>query len=392
MKKTLTTLLLTVVILLGLGIVLLASASILQAQRHYNGNPYAFFVLQAKWLFVAILIGVACCKFDYHLWKRYLPLSATFYAVIAILLLLTLLPGIKREINGSYRWLQIGSLPSFQPGEFAKLAIIIMTAVWMNKIGWRTKQFLRGAVVPAALIGILAVLLLLEKDFGALMVVGVLGGALMFIAGTSLWHLLVFAAPGVALFGWKIYHDSTRSSRITDWWNVIMPKDDGTHTVVGAAAHQLDQSILAFKIGGLWGSGFNQSIQKQIYLPESHTDFILAIGGEEFGFFFSIGVLACYVVLLICGIMISTRAPDSLGRLLAFGMVLLLVFQGTFNIAVVTGLLPTKGLALPFISYGGTNLITALFAVGTLFNIGMHIGVHDERIHTKVVRDAVNTL
>jgi len=392
MKKTLATLLLTVVLLLGLGIVLLASASILQAQKHYNGDSYAFFLLQAKWLFVAIAVGAACCWFDYHNWKKYLPLSAIFYIFITVLLLLTLIPPLRNEINGSYRWLNLKPLHiplSFQPGEFAKLAIVIMTAVWMNSVGWRVRQFWRGAVAPAALIGMLAMLLLLEKDFGALLVVGVLGGSLMFVAGTRLLYLACFAAPGAALLIWKVIEDPHRFSRVSDWWQVVVRNDV---TNVGEAAHHLIQSMLAFKMGGLWGSGFNQSMQKQIYLPEIHTDFILAAGGEELGFFFSLTVLLCYIVLLICGIMISTRAPDRLGRLLAFGMILLLAFQGMFNIAVVTGLVPTKGIALPFISYGGTNLITALFAVGTLYNIGLHVDVHDERMHTDVVRDAVNTI
>ena len=159
-----------------------------------------------------------------------------------------------------------------------------------------------------------------------------------------------------------------------------------------AAAYQLQQAILAFKNGGPWGVGFNQSIQKYNYLPEAHTDFIFAIGGEEFGFIFSVGVLLAYAVLLVCGILISMRAPDRLGRLLAFGMTLLLVFKAAFNIGVVTGCLPTKGLALPFISYGGTNMITALFAIGTLFNVGKHVDVFDARLHTQVVRNAVKDI
>ncbi|MCL1921584.1 MAG: putative lipid II flippase FtsW [Kiritimatiellaeota bacterium] len=385
MKKTLATLSLTVVILLGMGIVLLASASTLQAQRIY-GAEYGFFKRQIMWILAALAVGGICCKFDYHNWKNRPFLPKVFYGIIAIMLVLTLIPGIRMNINGSYRWLVLGPV-TLQPGEFAKLAIVITGAVWLSHIGWRVQQFWRGAIVPAVLLTGLAALLFLERDLGALMVVGVLGGTLMFVAGTPVTYMAGLAAPGAGLVAWKVLHDNVRMPRIDAWMDVVIR---GVENHSREAQH-LKQSLFAFMSGGPWGVGFNESFQKH-YLPEAHTDFIAAIGGEEMGFFFSIGIVACYAILLICGILISLHAPDRMGRLLAIGMTMLLVFQGAFNIAVVTGCLPTKGLALPFISYGGSNLLTALFAVGTLFNIGMHIGVHDERIHTSAVRDAVNEI
>ena len=140
-----------------------------------------------------------------------------------------------------------------------------------------------------------------------------------------------------------------------------------------AAAHQADMALVAIRNGGLTGVGFNKSYQKLRYLPEAHTDFIFAIGAEEWGLIFSLSLLALFVLFLACGMVISARAPDRLGRLLAFGMTFLVFFQAVFNIGVVTKCLPTKGLALPFISYGGTNLISALIAVGVLFNVGRQI-------------------
>jgi len=216
------------------------------------------------------------------------------------------------------------------------------------------------------------------------MVVMVLGGSILFVTGTRIWHLLVIGLAGIPPIALLVATNANRMERIRAW---LQGEDSNS-----AAAYHLQQAILAFKNGGPWGVGFNQSIQKYNYLPEAHTDFIFAIGGEEFGFVFSVGVLIAYAVLLVCGILISLRAPDRLGRLLAFGMTLLLVFQAAFNIGVVTGCLPTKGLALPFVSYGGTNLLTALFAVGTLFNVGKHVDVFDARLHTQVVHNAVKEI
>jgi len=386
MKKTLTALVLTVGALLGVGIVVLASASTLQALKHYN-DPYGFFIRQSFWLVGSLVVLFLCSRFDYHLWKKYLLFPSAFYVLIVLLLVLTLCPGIRKEINGSYRWLPLIGSFRIQPGEFAKLAIVVVFAVWMDHIGWRVKQFGRGVVVPGVLLGVFALLMYLEKDLGATMVVGVLGISLMFIAGIRLLYLLPFATVALSLGTWWVMRDPHRLGRIKAWWAFVVDP-----TSAATTNHQLYQSIVAFMSGGPYGVGFNQSLQKYWYLPEAHTDFIFAIGGEELGFAFSGGVLVAYAVLLTCGMLISIHAPDRLGRLLAFGMTLLLVFQAAFNIGVVTGCLPTKGLALPFISYGGTNLLTALFAVGTLFNVGMHIGVQDEQMHIPVVRDAVSTV
>ena len=382
MRKTLTTLSLTVVTLLGLGIVLLATASTVRAQGLY-ADPHFFFKRQLMWLAMSVGVAYVASRFDYHWWKEYPILSVGFYAVVVVGLMLVFVPHIGGKVKGSFRWLNLGPL-RLQPSEFAKLVIVVVMAVWMDRIGWRVRQFLKGALYPSAGLGIMMALLAAEPDFGSTMVVAVAGGALMFVTGTRLWHLLLIGCMGLPPLLLVIATNANRMERIKAW---LSGEESGS-----AAAYQLQQAILAFKNGGPWGVGFNQSIQKYNYLPEAHTDFIFAIGGEEFGFIFSVGVLLAYAVLLVCGILISMRAPDRLGRLLAFGMTLLLVFQAAFNIGVVTGCLPTKGLALPFISYGGTNLITALFAIGTLFNVGKHVDVFDARLHTQVVRNAVKDI
>lgn len=382
MKKILTVLLLTVVILLGLGIVLVATASNVRAQSIYQ-SPYAFFYKQLTWLGIATVIGFIASRFDYHLWKKTPILPILFYAAIIIALALVVCPGIRKEINGSYRWLNLGPL-RVQPSEFAKLAIVICLSVWMDRMGWRVSQFWKGAVIPGAIIGFVAILLLAEPDFGATMVVGVLGAGILLVTGVRIAHLLLLGCVGLPPVALLIFFNDNRMARLMAFFS----EQGGDH----AAAYQLEQAKIALKCGGAWGVGFNESIQKYHYLPEAHTDFIFAIGGEEFGFVFTFFVVIAFLVLLVCGLLISLRAPDRLGRLLAFGMTLLLVYQAAFNIGVVTGLLPTKGLALPFLSYGGTNLVTALFAIGTLINVGMHVDVSDERLHTHLARDAVNTI
>lgn len=392
MKKTLTTLTLTVVILLGLGIVLLATASTVRAQG-LHATPHFFVKRQLMWLAVSAAVAFVACRFDYHFWKKYPQLPIALYVFVVVSLLLVFCPGIGGKVKGSYRWLDFGPL-RMQPSEFAKLAVVVVMAVWMDHIGWRVRQFVKGALVPAAIMGCFAALLAVEPDFGATLVVIVLGGGIMFVTGTRLLHLSALGLVGITPIALLVAANPNRMDRIAAWIRSLLGKDTTLvdADVVSPAAYHLQQAILAFKNGGPWGVGFNQSIQKYNYLPEAHTDFIFAIGGEEFGFPFSLAVLVAYAILLVCGILISIRAPDRLGRLLAFGMTVLLVFQAAFNIGVVTGCLPTKGLALPFISYGGTNLVTALVAVGTLMNVGLHIDVFDERLHTQVARNAVKEM
>jgi cell division protein FtsW len=394
MRKTLTTLTLTVVGLLGLGIVLLATASSVRAQGLY-ADPHFFVKRQLLWLALSVAVVFAVSRFDYHWWKETPALPVAFYVLVVIALVLVFAPGVGGKVKGSFRWLHFGPL-RMQPSEFAKIMIVIAMGVWLDRVGWRVRQFWKGAVVPVGGLALIVGLLVMEPDFGSTLVVCIVGFGLMFVAGTRILYLALFGFAGVTVVGAFVAANANRMSRIVAWLpegikrliETWCPMPVHAEAGVSSARYQLDQAILAFKNGGPWGVGFNQSIQKYNYLPEAHTDFIFAIGGEEFGFTFSIAVVMAFAVLLVCGILISLRAPDRLGRLLAFGMTMLLVFQAAFNIGVVTGVLPTKGLALPFISYGGTNLITALFAVGTLMNIGRHIDVFDERMHTQVVRNA----
>lgn len=396
MRKTLTTLAIVVAVLLAFGLAVLASASAVRGQGLY-GDPHYFVNRQVVWLLLSGCVVYAAMRFDYHWWKETPKLTILVYAAVVVALLLVFCPGTTAgKINGSWRWIKLGPF-RIQPSEFAKILIVIAMSVWLDRVGWRVRQFWKGAFWPSCGMGLIALLLVLEPDFGATMVVCLTGGMLMFVAGTRvIKHLAPLAVIGGMGVLAALVTNENRMARLATyipssilewlpaWVTARLPASGGE----SAAAYQVTQALLAFKNGGPWGVGFNQSIQKYNYLPEAHTDFIFAIGGEEFGFLFSAGMLVAYAVILICGLRISLRAPDRLGRLLAFGMTFLLVFQAVFNIAVVTDSFVTKGLALPFISYGGTHLITAMLAVGTLLNVGRHVDVFDERLHTQVVKNA----
>lgn len=400
MKKTLAWFSMTVVLLLGLGIVLLATASTVRAQIEYHGDPLGYFKRQLMWLVIAFVAGLAATKFDYHRWQKFPYMTIAFYTGVFLLLTAVICPGIRREINGSYRWLILGPL-RLQPSELGKLATVIVMSVWMDRIGWRVEQFKKGALIPAiGLAGYLG-LVLAETDFGATVVMAVVGGALMFVAGVRWRYLIGMGLCGILGLGAMVVRNANRMARIKGWFGHMFPDVEWFQAPAGAsidpavvehaaqkakaAAYQLDQALIAFKNSGFWGVGLNQSVQKFEYLPESHTDFIFAIGGEEMGLIFSVGVVLLFLSLLICGMVISFKAPDRLGRLMAFGMTLLLIFQVVFNIGVVTGVFPTKGIALPFMSYGGSNMLTALIAVGILFNIGIQCETASGKMAKNVV-------
>ena len=375
MRWTLNLLGISVLALLAIGFVLLASASGVNGLRLHN-NAYHFVIYQAVWLFVvAVPAMLVVSFFDYHRWRRHAWLTIAAYAAICVLLCAVF--GFK-EINGSHRWIILGPI-RLQPSEFAKIVTILAVGVFLDRAGWRIELFWKGALPAVGVIGVLALLTMAEPDFGSTMVLGLTGFVLLFIAGMKLVHIAALGGLGLCAVLVRVATNANRLRRIIAW----LPDEMAMKVVTWLnlpdvvmdekaknAAHQLNQALVAIQRGGFTGVGFNKSMQKQYYLPEAHTDFIFAIGAEEWGLVFSLVLLALFVVFFVCGVRIALRAPDRLGRLFAFGATFLIFFQALFNIGVVTGVLPTKGLALPFISYGGTNLVTALIAVGLLFNVG----------------------
>ena len=381
MRKVLTTLCLAVLTLVVSGLLCVATSSSVRGVA-LRGSPHFFWTRQVIWCAMGALCALVAARVDYHIWRRR-EAQAALFACVVVSLALVLVPGIGEMVKGSRRWIRLPFF-SVQPSEFVKIAVVILMAAWMDAIGWRAKRFVKGFCIPCAALAVVLGLLMAEPDFGATAVTGALAGCILFAAGVRLVYLvssLLLAAAGFALM---VLQDPVRLERVRAW----MDGPDGS----SPAAHQAKQSILAFVYGGVKGVGLNKSIQKHYYLPEAHTDFIFAIAGEEFGLIGTLFVVLLFVIVLFCGIWIALRAPDRLGRLIAFGLTVLIVLQAAINIAVVIGALPTKGLALPFISYGGTNLLATLTVVGILVNIGRHAEEIEFDAHAQMVRNAAQRI
>ena len=345
-------------ILVTLGIVMLASTGSVQGETLFH-DPNFFIKRQILFLALGFVVAVIASRFDYHYWR---PLAVYMGLVAVITLVMAVTPGVGVSVKGSSRWLHLGPI-NFQPSEFAKFTSITLLAWWMSRVQRKADDFKKGLLVPLFLMGMIAGLIFIEPDFGTTMLVGSVGMAIMFVGGTRISYLLVAAVLGGSGFILAIMQDAERMRRIIAFLNPDKYAKD--------EAFQLLNAIYAFVVGGGPGVGLGASLQKQFYLPEAHTDFIFAIVGEELGLAASLGVVLLFMTFFFCGLRISSRAPDAFGRLMAFGITLMVTLQAAINIGVVTGCLPTKGLPLPFISYGGTNMVIALMMIGVLVNIAL---------------------
>ncbi len=318
------------------------------------------------YLGMALVVLIGTMLFDYRKWRTHPWL--TVLAFLGIFCLLWCVFGFK-PVNGSYRWIALGPL-RLQPSEFAKLIIVITTAVWMDRIGWRVELFKQGAFYPTVFIGALAAPIILEPDFGSTIVLAATGFLVMFVAGTRVLHMLPLVLCGFVGIAVKIAMNPNRVRRLAAFFDSDI--STASTTAIDAAAHQGAMSLVAIRNGGIWGVGLGESMQKHLYLPEAHTDFIFAVGAEELGILFSIAVVVLFLLFFFLSVYIARKAVDRLGRLLVVGMSFIIFFQAMFNLGVVCEALPTKGMALPFFSYGGTNLLSSFFAVGTILSVGIH--------------------
>lgn len=362
---------LVVTLIVALGLVVLSTASEANGVRLHQ-DAYFFVKRQFAYLGVGIFIAVLAALFDYHKWREYPILTWGFFAVVCVLLLLVFPQLGGRAINGSYRWINLGFI-NIQPSEFAKLASVIVLSVWLDRVGWRVEKFTRGALVSVLLLACLVVPVVLEPDFGSTMVIALAGGLVMVMAGIRFLHMLPFAALGCVGFLGLVLTNANRMARIASFFGKkIAVGVEVADAAAVRATHQATQALVAIGNGGLSGVGLNQSMQKHYYLPEAHTDFIFAIGAEEMGLGFSVLVLCLFIAFFALSVYIARKAADRFGRLLVMGMSFIIFFQAIFNIGVVCKALPTKGMALPFFSYGGTNMMSAFFAIGTIISVGLH--------------------
>lgn len=338
-----------VIILLALGLITLVSIGIGQK------SPLHYPTRQAIFAVVALLGGVFTSQIPVGWWKRLLPLMFLGTSVLLILARL-----IGPEINGAHRWLTLGPI-NFQPSEFAKLTSVVWLALWMSRYRRYTHEFVLGFIVPGAGLGVLCLLVFIGPDFGTTALIAGTGGIMMFIAGTRISLLFLAALLGGGAFAVLVMQDPIRLARVISFMEPEKYADK--------EAYQLMSSLHGFMQGGWKGVGFGQSLQKYSYLPEAHTDFILAIIGEEWGLFGTLAVILLFIIFFICGMSISWRSRDPFARLTGFGITLVITLQAAINVGVVTGAMPTKGLALPFISHGGSNLVFMVAMVGILVRI-----------------------
>lgn len=353
-KRSAYFLVLAVAAMLVLGIVMLFSTSAFARDSH--GDPFYFVKRQAIWLGVGFVVMVAAAVIDYHFWQRIWWL---LFGVSAVLLVLCFIPPIGMRINGSSRWVNLGVL-SFQPSDIAKLASITFLAFWFSKYEKQTNTFLTGFIKPIAIVGVLMGLIVCEVDLGTTALIGATMFTVLFVAGTHIVYIGGVALLGLGAIAFAITKVPERMGRVLAF---LYPER------YEADFYQQLQGLIALGSGGVDGLGLGNGRQKMSYLPFAHTDFILPMIGEELGLRVTLLVVFCYLVIVLCGTLISINAKDRFGMLLGLGIVMMTGFQAAVNIGVTTALLPNKGLPLPFISYGGSNLVFCMLGMGILLNI-----------------------
>jgi cell division protein FtsW len=354
-RKSAYFLFLAVLGMLVIGIVMLFSTSAFAKDSH--GDMYFFVKKQAFWLGVGFAVCVFATVVDYHFWLRTWWI---WFGIALITLAFCFVPHFGMRINGSRRWVSLG-VGTFQPSEIAKVAVIFFLAAWFATREKQSSHWLQGFVIPFAIVSSTLLLIVMEVDLGTTALIGATMFVMMFVAGThpALLGFLSLGGLGGILF--VATHMSERMGRLAAFMDPERFKDD--------AGLQQMQALIAWGSGGMEGLGLGNGRQKMLYLPYAHTDFIFPMIGEELGLRISLLVVFLFVVIIVCGLMIALHAKDRQGLLLGSGIVSLLGLQAAVNIGVTTSLLPNKGLPLPFISYGGSNLAACLFGVGLLLNI-----------------------
>lgn len=371
-RKSVYFLVLAVAALLVIGSVMLFSTSAFSREGGRLGSDY-FLKHQSMWLAIGVIICAIAANLDYHFWQRTWWI---WFGLAVVFLVLCFVPPFGVMRNGSHRWVRLGPV-QFQPSELAKLATVAALAWWFSREDTDPASFLKGFVAPILGIGVLMGLIAPEVDMGSTALIGATMFTVMFVAGTRLRFVAPLFGVGVAALLYVATHISERHSRLLAFLDLEKYKE-------GAGLQQF-QALIAFGSGGVEGLGLGNGRQKMAYLPYAHTDFIFPMIGEELGLRCTLLVVFCYLVFVLCGALIALNARDRFGMLLGFGLVIVIALQAAVNIGVTTALLPNKGLPLPFISYGGSNLAFCLLCVGILINIYRQ-GDGDESPKTNILQ------
>jgi len=350
------TLLIVTMILALVGLVMVFSASAVVAGNRFQDSGY-FLKRQLAWLTFGFVLLHLASHVEYIWWRR---LSIPLLGLMTVLLVMVLIPSLGVAAKGARRWLRLGPI-SIQPAEMVKLVSVIYLAAYLTKKEDRITMFSSGLLPVLVVIGLLSGLVLLEPDLGTVVVIGLVTVGLLFLGGARLSHLLALGLCAVPAVLVLVLGSSYRRQRLMTF---LAPWKDASD-----AGFQITQSFLAFGSGGPFGVGLGEGKQKLFFLPEAHTDFVLALVGEELGLVGTGAIMLLFALFVVRGFQIAARARMPFGRYLGMGITLLIGIQALVNACVVTGLVPTKGLTLPFVSYGGSSLVISLLGVGILLNI-----------------------
>jgi cell division protein FtsW len=352
-------LILIVIAIVSMGLLMVTSASITVSAQELH-QPFYYFFRQIIYLTAGCTLGAVAVQFEIETWEHY---SWLLLIMALVLLTLVIIPGVGRSVNGSMRWIGAGPL-GFQVSEFAKLAVIVYMSAYLWRHNLEVKTKLSGFLKPMGILGVISLLLLREPDFGALVVITVTTLGLMFLAGMRLQHFLALFALALGALSVLAISAPYRLARLTSFLNPwAHPFDSG---------YQLTQSLIAFGRGGWSGVGLGKSIQKLFYLPEAHTDFLFAVIAEELGLLGTLCVIALFAFLVVRIFKIG-RKSQALNKhfagFMAYGFAMWIAIQFIVSIGVNSGLLPTKGLTLPFMSYGGSSLLTNCIMIALVLRI-----------------------
>jgi cell division protein FtsW len=357
----------TVLIMLGFGLIMVLSASSPSALSE-SGNSYSYVITQAFSAGVGIVMMLIISKIDYRVWgKLYRPM----YIASILILFAVLIPGLGYSAGGATRWINL-KFTTFQPSELVKIAMIIFFSRYLSENKKDIGKFVKGFVYPLLwVVPIIGILIGVQSHLSAAAVIGILVVILMLMAGTKMRYFLTVGVAGLGAGGVvlyilaKFYNFGTyRLKRITAF---LDPWSDPT-----GSGWQIIQSLYAIGSGGIFGVGLGNSTQKYLYLPEPQNDFIFAVIAEELGFVGCLAVIILFAIFVWRGVVISMKAEDQFGSLVAVGITAMVGIQAIINIAVVTSSMPNTGMPLPFFSYGGTALLILLCSVGILLNISRH--------------------
>ena len=347
------------VALIGIGIIMIYSSSTIYAER-YLGNRYYFLIRQLLHLVIGMIFLWFAVRYPYSNYKRLIP----FLMIVSfVLMVLVLVPGIGKQVGNARRWIRFFGI-GIQPSEVLKFTLIVWVAGFLERKKTVLGQFSQGLLPSLLMIAIFCFLLLLQPDFGTSILIALTLLTMIFVAGVKPFHMFgsVLGFLGISIL--LVVSESYRMKRI---FGFLDPWADPLD-----AGFQLIQSLVAVGTGGILGRDLGNSRQKLFFLPEGHTDFIFSILAEEAGFIGVTVVVGLLIYLMIKGFQVALHRPDDFGRNLAFGVTTMIILQSFLNIGVVIGLLPTKGIPLPFISYGGSSLVMNIYMVGVLINISKY--------------------